>query len=374
MPSFQLYVTINKYLMKKYIFSRNVHGLRAAFINTGASGETRTGLQRFNIYGFIARILCVVGFGTASCNAVAACNFINSQTAHVYTINVPAQSLSRDVPVGTVLYSSQLPAIPANASYANCNAPGNYVKTVSGSELVSSVNNAFTYATNIDGIGVRFYDGTPTGRGAYFGPGNSGSFAGQWGFGNNVFGAEIVRTKPTGVGPSSGTLTVAASGTFSLDGLLVATIQISTTEVSVQTCTVTTPSINVEMPRARASDLPAINSTSGDTNFNMGLTCAAGVKVAMTITDASDPGNTSTTLSLGHDSTASGIGYQIVNNSVAVAFGPDSASAGTANQFVIVPQSVSGTYSVPLSGRYIRTGKIQPGSANAYATFTMSYQ
>lgn len=167
---------------------------------------------------------------------------------------------------------------------------------------------------------------------------------------------------------------MAASATFSLDALLVATIQIATTQVGVQTCTVTTPSINVDMPRTHVDDLPAVNSTSGDTNFNIGLSCGAGVKVAMTITDASDPANTSTTLSLGHGSTASGIGYQIVNNSVPVAFGPDSAAAGTVNQFVIVPQSVSGTYSVPLSGRFIRTGKIVPGSANAYATFTMSYQ
>jgi hypothetical protein len=165
--------------MKKYIFSRNVHGFCMAFVNTEASGETRVGSQRLNIHGFIARMVCVVGFGTATCNAVAACSFINSQTAHVYTINVPAQSLSRDVAVGTVLYSGQLPAIPANAGYASCSAPGNYVKTVSGSALVSSVNNAFTYATNIDGIGVRFYDGAPTGGRTYFGPGNSALLPGS---------------------------------------------------------------------------------------------------------------------------------------------------------------------------------------------------
>jgi len=162
--------------------------------------------------------------------------------------------------------------------------------------------------------------------------------------------------------------------TFTLDGLLVATINFLPFQVAVQTCTVTTPSINVEMPRTHVDNFPTVNSTYGDTTFNMGLSCNPGIKVAVTITDVTDPSNTSTTLSLGHGSTASGIGYQIVNNGVPIAFGPDSAAVNTQNQFVIVPMSVSGSYTIPLSGRFIRTGTIVPGSANAYATFTMSYQ
>lgn len=328
---------------------------------------------RINIRRLLAHTACLLVFGAVSGNVPAACGFVNSQTAHVYTINVPAQTISRDIPVGTVLYTAELPSIPTNASYAWCSAPGVFLKKVSGSAVVSSINNVYTYATGIDGIGVRFFDRNGPSP-SYYGQTNTGSWAGSWGFGYTTFGIEVVRTQSTGSGPSSGIVAATVSGTFSLDDLLVATIQFTPFEVGVQTCTVTTPSINVDMPRAHTRDLPTVSSTYGDTTFNMGLNCAAGIKVAMTITDASQPNNTSTTLSLGHDSTASGVGYQIVNGGVPIAFGPDSAVTGTANQFVIVPLSVSGAYSIPLVGRYVRTGTMVPGSAKAYATFTMSYQ
>ncbi|AMM14450.1 hypothetical protein AX768_10405 [Burkholderia sp. PAMC 28687] len=329
---------------------------------------------RNNICKVLASAACLLGLGAASLDADASCSFADPQTAHVYTITIPPQSLSRDVPVGTVLYKGEVPTIPVSGLYAWCAAPGTYLKLAPGSALISSTNNVFTYATNIDGIGIRFYEGSNGNRGSYYGPGITGNWVGSWNYSNSYYGVEIVRTQPTGVGPSSGTVAATAYATFTLDQLLVATIQFTPFEVGVQTCTVTTPSINVDMPRAHTRDLPTVNSTYGDTTFNMGLNCAAGIKVAMTITDASQPNNTSTTLSLGHDSTASGVGYQIVNGGVPIAFGQDSAVTGTANQFVIVPLSVSGAYSIPLVGRYVRTGTMVPGSAKAYATFTMSYQ
>jgi type 1 fimbria pilin len=313
----------------------------------------------------------IVSFIAISSEARSACTFVNSQTAHIYTINIPTDTLARDVPIGTVLYTANLPAIPATGTYASCTSPGSWVKSVTGGTLVSSDPN--TYASDIDGIGVRFFDGIGTGRG-YFGPGASGTYPGTWNYNNTYYGVDIVRIASTGQGNTSGTVPSTMYATFTLDGLLVATINFLPFQVAVQTCTVTTPSINVEMPRTHVDNFPTVNSTYGDTTFNMGLSCNPGIKVAVTITDVTDPSNTSTTLSLGHGSTASGIGYQIVNNGVPIAFGPDSAAVNTQNQFVIVPMSVSGSYTIPLSGRFIRTGTIVPGSANAYATFTMSYQ
>ena len=53
--------------------------------------------------------------------------------------------------------------------------------------------------------------------------------------------------------------------------------------------------------------------------------------------------------------------------------GPDSSAAGTTNQFFI--QSNCGTNPVAaFRAQYIRTGELVPGSANALASITFSYQ
>lgn len=140
-------------------------------------------------------------------------------------------------------------------------------------------------------------------------------------------------------------------------------------------CTVTTPAVQVAMPQANTKDLPSVGSTTGSTSLNVGLTCDAGVRVFATLSDVTVPSNTSTTLSLTADSTAQGIGYQILYSGSPVAFGADSAAAGNANQFAVTAgQTGGGVVDVPLTARYIRTGVIRAGSANAKATITMSYQ
>lgn len=142
-----------------------------------------------------------------------------------------------------------------------------------------------------------------------------------------------------------------------------------------QACTVITTAVAVTMPPARVKDLPSVGSTAGDKPLSLTLNCDAGVRVYATLSDATEPFNTGTTLSLTPDSSAQGIGYQILFAGNLVAFGADSAVAGNDNQFPVTSSSVSGgAVYVPLTARYLRTGAVLPGSANAAATFTMSYQ
>lgn len=144
---------------------------------------------------------------------------------------------------------------------------------------------------------------------------------------------------------------------------------------AVAACTVTTPAIAVTMPKTYTYRLPKVGSTDGETSLATGLNCDPGVKVYTTLTDVSTPLNTTTTLSLSPDSTAQGIGYQILYNATPVNFGVDSSVPGNPGQFVLMPvPTTGGVLSVPLTARYIRTGKIGSGSVNGKATFTMSYQ
>jgi type 1 fimbria pilin len=144
---------------------------------------------------------------------------------------------------------------------------------------------------------------------------------------------------------------------------------------AIAACTVTTTSIAVTMPKTYTYRLPTVGSTDGETSLNIGLNCDQGVKVFTTLTDVSNPNNQTTTLSLSPDSTAQGIGYQILFGGVPAVFGPDSAVVANPGQVLINPaQTTGGVITVPLTARYIRTGKVSTGSANGKATFTMSYQ
>lgn len=144
--------------------------------------------------------------------------------------------------------------------------------------------------------------------------------------------------------------------------------------VTAGSCTVQNPTFTVPVPAAYSHQLGAVGSTTGDTSFNLALNCPAGISVAITFADVTNPGNRTTNLSLSSDSTGAGVAYQLVYGSQAVAYGPDSASEGTENQIHVGPPTVSGNTNIPFSVRYVRTGPLTAGTLNAKATFTMSYQ
>ena len=117
-----------------------------------------------------------------------------------------------------------------------------------------------------------------------------------------------------------------------------------------------------------------VGAVAGSVPFALSLNCTAGATVAITLSDNVDTSNQSDTLKLAAESTATGVGVQILNGSTPVLFGPDSAVAGNVHQWV-VGASPSGPLQIPLSARYIRTaGAFNPGTVIAKATFTMSYQ
>ena len=149
----------------------------------------------------------------------------------------------------------------------------------------------------------------------------------------------------------------------------------------VPTCSVLTKTINVSMTGASVRGFTGVGSTAADQPFDIKLNCGNGTegattKVFVTMTDAADPGNRSTTLSLSPDSTASGVGYQIVRQADGspVSYGRDSAEAGNPGQW-FVGQFGNQDVTIPLVARYVQTrSEVTGGTANAVASFTMSYQ
>ncbi|WP_423778191.1 fimbrial protein [Enterobacter oligotrophicus] len=149
----------------------------------------------------------------------------------------------------------------------------------------------------------------------------------------------------------------------------------TTITVTASGCTVGTQSANVDLGTIDVRTLPTVGSTSPSGAFNVGLTCDANVAVNAVMTDQTTPSNTSSVVTLTGDSTASGVGVQFFYNGTGpLMMGPDSSAAGTTNQFFIQTTTAAQTLSLPFQAQYIRTGELIPGTANALASITFSYQ
>ncbi|QHM76279.1 F17b-G fimbrial adhesin [Mixta theicola] len=140
-------------------------------------------------------------------------------------------------------------------------------------------------------------------------------------------------------------------------------------------CTVDTDSVDLKLGNINLRELPAIGSTSPAANFTIDVDCDENIALNAVVTDQSNPDNRSTVVSLTGDSTAAGVGVEFFYNGTGpLKLGPDSAARGTANQFFIQRTGQAQRLSLPFQARYIRTGELTPGSANALASVTFSYQ
>ncbi len=147
-------------------------------------------------------------------------------------------------------------------------------------------------------------------------------------------------------------------------------------------CTVNAPQdLVIDMPDVAIGTTDLAQVSSG--TFVVYLMCDAGVTVYATLTDMSNPGNTSTILHPNANATAQGLGIQLYKKgeSVPTAYGPDSSAPGNTNQwFVAGSASAPGTsYGIPFVAKYaILPGyglnNIKGGYFEAAASITFSYQ
>ncbi|MBB1228522.1 fimbrial protein [Pantoea pleuroti] len=150
----------------------------------------------------------------------------------------------------------------------------------------------------------------------------------------------------------------------------------TTITVAASGCTVNTKSANVDLGTLDIRTLSTVGSTSPSGTFNVTLTCDQNIAVNAVMTDQTTPSNSSSVVTLTGDSTASGVGVQFFYNGIGpLSMGPDSTADGTLNQFFIqTTSSANQVLSLPFQAQYIRTGDLVPGTANALASITFSYQ
>ncbi|MBR8207450.1 fimbrial protein [Burkholderia cenocepacia] len=287
-----------------------------------------------------------------------------------------------DIPIGGVIYE----ATATGLSFTNATDPQNpltkcdfqFVNRMTGVGTPGASN---IYPTSIPNVGMRIV--SPRGEVAPFSSGAPPGWETPW----NVNYAPKIQLIKTGNITESGVL----SGAYAYyrantdGGQVLAEYRFAGPVLvtpKVPSCTVTTPRIQVPMGKTLASTVfTGVGATAPSQSFEINLSCSGGdkgtsAKVYVTLTDATNPGNTSKTLSLSKDSKATGVGLQILKGDDVLGYGPASSAIGNTNQWLggSVAQGASGM-SIPLRARYVQTSpRVTVGTANAIANFTMSYQ
>lgn len=283
-----------------------------------------------------------------------------------------------NVAKNTVIYSKSAIAVLSNgvgSRLMNCDP------SVMGYSLGKStpVNNI--YPTTVEGIGMRVSTANgaaPVSTMRY--SDHIGSFAYQYA----VVTVELIKT-------ADGDIT--AGGVLDSDflyerandafGQLLAQYNFSSPVVlrpKVPTCTPQAPE-PVRMAQTVTQKLTSIGSTGAPRSFLISLLCKGGIPGSLTnayvtLTDVANPGNIGNFLTLSKTSVAKGVGVQIRKGEQILGFGPDSNAAGNRNQwFAGAVAYGQARLDIPLTAHYVKTGEnVTIGSANAAATFTISYQ
>ncbi|MFM0341102.1 fimbrial protein [Paraburkholderia fungorum] len=305
-------------------------------------------------------LLIFLLFGTA---ARAECYWINGAGPQNFTYSIPQITIPRNATVGTVIYDAPAQAAsPAGGYYANCEGGTAYSYAVSGGTQI--ITNPNTFATNVPGIGMRFY--RFNGARSYFGQGVSGNYGGQWGYGGATFGVEVVVTGPI----ASGTINGALVGKFTQGSLAIVTMNVTAAVITASTCQIVADQ-NVNMPLVGSKELPTVGSMAGNSPFTISLTnCPAGMNK---ITYQLDPpagaiNATAGTFLAGSDSTATGVGFVLKDSSNAA------VGLSTPLQLTAYSSSTGGTYPIRLAVQYYRTGTLGTGILKGTLTYTISYQ
>ncbi|WP_321840401.1 fimbrial protein [Paraburkholderia bannensis] len=355
-------------------------------------------MQRINFIRLIRHFLLasLLVFSSAGAWATASCKANYS----AFTLSLPATvAVARDLPNGSLLtawvQTSQLTnyytctVTQSTATGVDFEAAGIVTGTPTSYKVSYNGNSVSVYPTNVPGVGIAL------GGFVYM---NGCGWTGFLDF--TVLG---YRCNASGVVSNGGQLVAALVKTgditpatvsglvvqaFSCEGLgsaavcnnlAAGVINFSITPVAITVMTCTTPDVSVPMGTFKTTDFPGVGALSPNpAGFAIQLlNCPGGTAVSGTqagqihsIQYRIDP--TSGTLAtnvaaLSGSPSATGVGIELFNSSGAV------FPLSTNTTLSGYNSASGGSYSIPMTARYYRTGAITAGPANATMTLTVSY-
>lgn len=311
----------------------------------------------------LSALLCISGY---SHYGLAACTFNPGVSERKLNFTLPGITVQRDTPVGTVLAEQKLPEAGRDVGLG-CTGTVTYINGDFRFSTLSAYGNK-VYDTNILGIGIRI---------SLYSPGDTIpghlpisstlTYPATLLFGG-AYRIQLIKTSPNDVG--TGTI---SAGTVSRAYIVSPrtyynTISINSVRVNKAACTVTKTVIPVPLGNKVSADFSGVGSTTKDEPFTIPLSCTAGTKVNVTLDGNPHPSGAPGVLELSPVSSgtaATGVGVQVLYRSAPVTFG----------KIINIGTASSGTYNIPMTGRYYQTAaNITGGEANATATFTMTYR
>ncbi|MGC6009124.1 fimbrial protein [Enterobacter kobei] len=317
--------------------------------------------------------------------AVGACSFMDNRFTASDNINLNFGQIivQRDTPIGSVVATASSATLANRNDFIECTTSRFVTQWAPGSGNFQPVqHNAETlYQSGVAGLAFRVV--TP----------GAGSTAGRYGTGplprrvSNIwcrlsptwwrlcggswgnYQLQLIKIAPV---TGSGRL---QTGSITRAGVVgemdVMNVNIASGEVHTVACSVTTPNIFVNMGSIKNTEFSRAGSTSRDVSFNVNLNCDASANIYLTL-EAGRAGVADTSKGIlnidttGSGETASGVGIQVLFNHTPVIPG---------ERLKITTTASDGLYALPLAARYYQTGTIlTPGTANATATFTTTYQ
>ncbi len=317
------------------------------------------------------------------------------QTAYAWNCSVatatsvitpPTLVVQRDLPVGAMIGSVLTSDMAGRFSCSDAPAPALTYQEFgikSHGKNVTIIDGRNIYSTGIAGIGYAFGGlsgnncaGTSGWVDSVWGPNvqqlckSSGLLASQ-----PMTGQALVQFYKTAQTTGSGSVGAQLIGSFILRNNQSAWmwpeayINLGALTVTTVACSVTNSALSVTMGTVQKRAFRGAGTGPGDSftrTLTIPLNCNAGTRVNVQI-DGSVQDAANGVLNLtGGTGSATGVGIQLLYNNVPLTLQKpiNTGSADTA-----------GTFSIPLQARYYQTGSdITPGTANATATFTITYQ
>ncbi|WP_051880488.1 fimbrial protein [Buttiauxella noackiae] len=299
-------------------------------------------------------------------SACATCSFYRGTAPMIWdNINIGTVYAQRDTPVGSIIYSTVLPAT-FSGEWLTCGS-GELISATMFRDAVSGFSHI--YDTGIPGVGIKAYYQT---SGTFDNPprtginSSSGGTVSALGLGSGIK-IELYKTGPI----SSGNIEPGLYFQKTYGELEVVRGSIVGGQVIQVACSLRNQNINVALPDVLGIDFTGPGATPGETSFTVDLDCDAGARINVSLSGSKSAETSDTSIlalsGAGTAGVARGVGIQLLYGNTPLKI----------NNNIVLKTSTGGQEfpADAFTARYFQTrDKVTAGSANSTATLNITYQ
>lgn len=307
----------------------------------------------------IPGVLLIMVCWFSSFDVFADCVFAGGQGQQILSFSPNNVIVQRDVPVGSVIYSSST-GVGQKLLECKGDTNTNYYKMTYLGGVATSITHA--YATNIPGVAIEvnfswaYLDNPPSTDNTVSGSVNLPPIS------YTLYKTGVIQ---------SGAFTIGQLGTWSVSGITRVIVHLNGGGITQVACSITTPNLTFPIGNVSKADFGTTPGfTPGKTSTqNLGLDCDRAANIYVTLNgqqnpDVSDP-SVMALNNQGGANTAQGVGVQLLYDGKPLII----------NSRLALKTSSGGKELFPVTARYYQTkNHVTVGEANSTATLTLTYQ